>query len=176
MSPPDPPNGPPSLAEHVVLGLVAEGSSHGFALARLLAPGGPVGQIYTQARPAVYRTLDRLVGAGMIEALEAQRGERGPERTPLRLTGTGSQALQLWLARPVPHVRDLRTEFLVKLALLDRRGSDPGPLVRAQTERVADIVEALAAQERNAQGFEKTLGLWRLRSAQAALEFLHDLA
>lgn len=172
----EPPNGRLSLAEHVVLGLVAEGSSHGFALARLMAPGGAVGQVYSQARPAVYRTLDRLVGAGMVEALEAQPGERGPERTPLRLTGAGRDALQAWLGRTVPHVRDLRTEFLVKLVLLDRRGSDPGPLVRAQIERVAAIVEALATQERDAQGFEKTLALWRLRSAQAALEFLHDLA
>jgi hypothetical protein len=39
------------LAEWMVLGLLAEQPSHGFALARLLAPGGEVGRVWAASRP-----------------------------------------------------------------------------------------------------------------------------
>lgn len=165
-----------SLAECVVLGLVAEGSPHGFAVARVLGPDGEVGRVYSLARPAVYRAMDRLTAVGMIEAMPEQPGRRGPKRTPMRVTADGRRALEEWLRRPVTHIRDLRTEFLAKLALLERSGADAGDLVDRQITVVTRIVEGLDDQERRAGGFDRTLALWRLRSGQAALRFLEDLA
>lgn len=164
-----------SLAEHVVLALVAEGSSHGFSVARLLSPDGDVGRVYSLARPAVYRAIDRLVEVGLVEALGQEPGNRGPKRTPVRVTALGHQAVAVWLAKPVDHVRDLRTEFLVKLALLHRRGQDPAGLVESQIAAVGPIVDGLVERQQKASGFDRTLALWRLRSGQAALRFLDDL-
>jgi hypothetical protein len=41
-----PPSRAPTLAEWLILGLLAEEPTHGFALARTLNPGGPVGSVY----------------------------------------------------------------------------------------------------------------------------------
>ena len=164
-----------SLAEHVVLALVAEGSPHGFAVARLLAPDGEVGRVYGLARPAVYRAIDRLVEVGLIETLDVEPGDRGPKRTPVRVTAAGRSEVTAWLAEPVAHVRDLRTEFLVKLALLHRRGQDTAGLVEGQIAVLGPIVDGLVDRQQTASGFDRTLALWRLRSGQAALRFLQDL-
>ena len=50
---------PLSAAAWAVLGVVAEGPTHGFAVAAVLAPDGPLGQVWTLPRPMVYRELDK---------------------------------------------------------------------------------------------------------------------
>jgi PadR family transcriptional regulator AphA len=165
-----------SLAEYAVLGLVAEGRQHGFAVARLLASDGELGQIYGVARPAVYRAIERLVEAGLVKPLKVERGDRGPRRTPLEITLAGRRALESWLWVPVRHVRQIRTEFLVKVVLIDRSGGDPSPLIRSQVEVLAPVVDAIADHHRTTTGSERTVSLWRARSAQATLQFLEELA
>ena len=54
---------PLSPTEHAVLGVLAEAPTHGFAIAKDLAPGTSVGRVLTVRRPLVYRALDRLVAA-----------------------------------------------------------------------------------------------------------------
>lgn len=165
-----------SLAEYAVLGVVAEGRQHGFAVARLLAPGREIGRVYAVARPAVYRAIERLVEARLIRELELEPGDRGPQRTPLRITPAGRRALDAWLWTPVRHVREIRTEFLAKVVLIDRTGGDPSPLIAAQVEVLGPVVDAIAERHRGTEGSERTVSLWRMRSAQATLEFLDELA
>lgn len=166
---------PLSLAEYAVLGLVAGSGTHGFAVARVLAPAGEIGQMYSVARPAVYRAIERLIDTGLVRRMEAEPGQRGPQRTPLRLTATGQRRLDEWLERPVAHVREIRTEFLVKLALLERSGREPRDLVCAQIDVLTPVVSAIAAQQDEASWPDVPVALWRARSAEAALRFLHDL-
>lgn len=166
----------PSLAEYAALGVVAEGRQHGFAVARLLAPDGDVGRVYGVARPAVYRAIERLTDAGLVEALDVEPGNRGPRRTPLRITRSGRRVLDSWLWAPVRHVRLIRTEFLVKVVLIDRAGGDPTSLIRAQIEVLAPVVDAIAEHHSGTFGSERTVSLWRVRSAQATLQFLEELA
>lgn len=165
-----------SLAEYAVLGVVGEGRQHGFAVARLLGDDGDVGRVYGVARPAVYRAIERLTDAGLLETLDVEPGDRGPRRTPLELTGTGRRTLDGWLAVPVRHVRDIRTEFLVKVVLISRAGGDPTGLIRSQVEVVAPVVAGLVERHRAAVGTERVVAAWRLRSAQAAQQFLEELA
>ena len=49
----------------------------------------------------------------------------GPQRMLLAPTPRGRQAFRRWLARPTVHVRDLRSELLIKLLLLERSGHRP---------------------------------------------------
>ena len=58
-----------NLTEWVVLALVAEGTTHGFDVARVLDDGGDLGRIWTVKRPLVYRALDSLTKSVMHEAL-----------------------------------------------------------------------------------------------------------
>src|SRR5262245_55216760 len=88
-----------------VLALLCERPAHGFALAQLLAEEGDVGQVWTMPRPRVYRAIDDLREAGLVEAMETEASERGPSRTLLRATRAGAVAVDQWLVSPVAHVR-----------------------------------------------------------------------
>jgi PadR family transcriptional regulator AphA len=79
------------------------------------------------------------------------------------------------MAAPAGHPRDVRSELLVKLALLDRAGEDPGDLLRAQRGQLAPIADALAGQTRTAIGYDRVLAVWRHESVLAMLRFLDAL-
>jgi DNA-binding PadR family transcriptional regulator len=161
-----------SLTEYAVLGLLAEGATHGFALARALGPGGPVGRVLTVRRPLVYRALDRLVDSGFAEPAHIEPGDAGPQRVVHRITTTGRRHLRRWLREPVAHVRDMRIEFQLKLALLDRSGTSPLALIRAQR---ATLQSTLSALERPLGGTEDHVELWRQHNAAAARAYLDHL-
>ena len=76
---------------------------------------------------------------------------------------------------PVGHIRDVRSELMVKLALLDRAGADPRSLLAAQREQlVPDRERAAGASSPAATGFDRTLALWRYETVSAALRFLDE--
>ncbi len=161
-----------ATGEWAVLALVAEGPIHGFAAARALAPGGEVGRVWAMRRPLVYRTLDILEGLQLTHVAGTEPSESGPQRTLIEATAAGGERVAGWLELPVEHVRDARSELMLKLLFLDRAGRDPGALLVAQHERLsaqaAELETALAA----AEGFARTLALWRLESTRAAIRFV----
>jgi DNA-binding PadR family transcriptional regulator len=161
-----------SLTEWAVLALVAESPTHGFAVAKTLAADGDVGRVWTVHRPLVYRALATLEQAGLVESLGAEAGNRGPARTRLRATRKGRSAVDRWLETPVGHVRDLRTQLLLQLKMLDRRCRDAAPLASAQLECLAPILSALRRQAATATGFDRLLASWRYESADAAARVL----
>ncbi|MBC3194724.1 helix-turn-helix transcriptional regulator [Pseudonocardia sp. C8] len=162
------------LAEWTVLAVTGERPVHGFAIAALTAADGELGRVWQIPRPVVYRAIGRLVDTGLITA-EAVESSGGPPRTLYAATAEGRRRVDAWLVTPVPHVRDLRSEFLLKLAVTHRRGADPGPLVAAQRRELEPIVEALRAEQEGADEFDRMLAAWRRVSAEAALAFLDEL-
>ena len=165
-----------SLAEWLVLCLVCEQSRHGFAIARLLDSDGSLGQVWRVPKPVIYRALQRLEHLGMVRTAEQQASNQGPVRSLIEATQVGQQAAAAWLARPVSHTRDVRSELLVKLALLDRAGADPLPLIRAQREHLAPVVDALHERLGTVSGFDWTLALWRFETVSATVRFLDALS
>jgi len=161
-----------SQTEYVVLGLLAEGPTHGFAIAKHLEADGPVGQILTVRQPLVYRALSRLVEARLAEAMAVEPGDAGPRRVIHRVTSSGRRQLADWLSRPVEHVRDLRIEFLLKLVLLNRSGTSPLALVEKQR---AVLRETLTALESLSGETTDPVDLWRKHNAAAAATYLIDL-
>ncbi len=168
------PRSEPNLTEWVVLAVAAEGPTHGWAVARLLGKGGPLGEAWSSSRPLVYRAVARLAADGLVRSTGPAEG-RGPDRETFEVTSEGREAVDAWLASPVDHVRDLRTTFLVKLLLLERRGVDPGPLVALQRERLAPIAATLARQAADADGPDRVVAAWRSINADAAMRFLDAL-
>jgi DNA-binding PadR family transcriptional regulator len=164
----------PNLTEWVVLALAAEGPTHGWAVARLIGKGGPLGEAWSSSRPLVYRAVDRLLVDGMLRSAGRSEG-RGPDRERFEVTAAGAEAVERWLRTPVDHVRDLRTAFLVKLLLLERRGEDAGPLVVRQRERLAPVAARLTERAEEAAGQERAIALWRAVNADAAMRFLDAL-
>ncbi|ANY06967.1 PadR family transcriptional regulator [Pseudonocardia sp. HH130630-07] len=162
------------LAEWTVLAVAAERPVHGFAIAALTASDGELGRVWQIPRPVVCRAIGRLVDAGRITAGAVETGG-GPPRTLYASTRAGRELVEDWLRSPVPHVRDLRSEFLLKLAITHRRGADPAPLVAAQRGVLEPIVAALREEQTGADAFDRTLVAWRRVSAEAALAFLDEI-
>ena len=165
----------PLLGEWACLGIVHLGPTHGFAVAARLKPDGDVGRVWSLSRPLTYRALDQLVERGYVEPVGEEPGIAGGKRTILAVTRAGRTALRRWIAAPVPHLRDLRSELLLKLVIAELCGIDPTPLLiaqRAQVERMAAALRIPAARPGDPVD---VVALWRSESAHAALRFLDRL-
>jgi len=168
----------PRVQEHLaagdwaVLAIVAEGPTHGFAVAKTLAPAGEIGRVWSLSRPLVYRSLDQLVDIGLVAKGAAKPSARGPHRTTVETTARGNRMVRGWLNEPVDHVRDVRSLLMLKLLFITRSQLDPRPLLDAQKEQMLPVAAALEARALSAEGFERTLAQWRLESTRALLRFL----
>lgn len=162
------------LPEWTVLAVIAERPVHGFAVAALTAPGGELGRVWQIQRPLVYRALGRLESAELI-APEAVETGPGPQRTRYSATAAGRGAVEAWLGTPVAHVRDIRSELLLKLALLDRRGADTADLLNRQRAALEPIADAITAERDECTGFDSVLLAWRQAGTSAAMTFLDDV-
>ena len=162
MAPPSAQPAPPrSLADHVCLAAIAEGPTHGWAIVKLLRPDGDLGRIWSLSRGLTYRSIERLVDDGAVDRRDGER------RATLTATTAGAADAHRWLAEPVEHVRDLRTEFLLKVRLHERSGLDPIPLVERQRALLGPAFVALGGGPP-----DDAVGLWRQESALAAQRFL----
>ena len=102
--------------KHVVLGLVIERPGYGYGLQQRMSER--LGFL-DLAESAVYKTLARLEGDGLVE--EARRGpgsrvRRGGERILYRATEQGRDEFRTWMASPSDRAV-LRDELQTKLAL-----------------------------------------------------------
>ena len=166
-----------SPGEWAVLALVAEGSTHGWAVARALSPDGEIGAAWTFPRALVYRALDTLIEAGLIEGKGVEVGTRGPRRTIVGCTRAGRERVRRWLVEPVGHVRDARSQLLLKLVYTRRAGRDARPLLLAQQAALIAIEEALAARLASAADneTEQLLAAFRLETTRAVVRFVDGL-
>ena len=160
-----------SLPEWLVLAILSQQPAHGFAVAQLTASGGDLGRVWQIPKAVVYRAIGRLLEAGLVVPEGTEPG-LGPQRTVYAATDDGRAAAERWLHEPVEHVRDIRSELLLKLALLDRAGEDPAGLLHAQRAVLAPLVGAIESRRASSQGFDAILLAWRRANAVAALEFL----
>jgi DNA-binding PadR family transcriptional regulator len=161
-----------SLTDWIVLGLIAEQSRHGFAIASELAADAPVGRVWTVHRPLVYRAIDHLEALDLVEPTRTEDGKQGPKRTLFRATRRGRTMLVSWLKKPVEHQRDVRTELMVKFMLLDRRGEPLGPLAARQLERFGPLARAVQRSQSTGDSAERIVTLWRLESIRATNRML----
>jgi PadR family transcriptional regulator AphA len=164
-----------SLPEWLVLTILSQRAAHGFAVAQLTAPDGELGRIWQVPKAVVYRSIGRLIDAELITAEGTEPGQ-GPQRTVYAVTIDGRDAAARWLHAPVGHIRQIRSELLLKLALLDRAGEDPTPLLQAQRAVLEPLVGALESRRALSSGFDATLLAWRRANAVAALDFIDTIA
>jgi PadR family transcriptional regulator AphA len=161
------------LGEWACLGMLYAAPSHGFALSVRLRPEGDIGRVWSLSRPLVYRSLEQLKDRDFIREVGEEPGIAGGNRTVLTATRTGRNRVRSWLAQPVPHLRDLRSELLLKLVLGRECGIDPAPLLAAQRDRVIEINRSL---EDEVLARSDVVNLWRAEASRAALRFLDDVA
>ena len=158
-----------------MLALLCERPAHGWAIASQLTPDGELGGVWTMGRPLVYRSLEILESRALIEPAGHEPGIRGPNRTILRPTAAGREALMRWLGEPVDHVRDVRSLLLLKLVFADRLAVDVRPMLAAQHGANAAAVAALEERMTASRGTERILLRFRLESTRAVLRFIEGM-
>jgi hypothetical protein len=94
-------------------------------------------------------------------------------------TPKGRAALRSWLARPVEHVRDIRSLFLLKVVLSQRVGVDVEPLLVAQRAVLVPFVTWLEAQLDDVDTVgspgEATMLYFRLETAKTIVRFIDGM-
>jgi len=160
-----------SFAESVCLVLVTQKVSHGWALGTALGPDGEVGRIWTLSRPLTYRAVDGLLEKGLVTR-KGQTAGNGADRVVLAASAAGRRAAQRWLDTPIRHLRDVRTELLVKLLLRQRAGLDNGPFLVEQQACLEPLIAALSS----AAPADDLVDLWRRESAHTVHRFLAQAA
>ena len=161
------------LGEWACLGILYPTPTHGFAIAARLKPQGDVGRVWSLSRALTYRSLDQLALRGYVRPVGEEPGIAGGNRTIIAATRTGRAQLRKWLATPVLHLRDLRSELLLKLIIADICAIDVAPMLDRQHTHIAELAEAITAHL-DAEPRD-VVALWRSEASNGALRFLDRL-
>ncbi len=161
-----------SLGELVCLSLIVENEAHGWAVGSLLMPDGEIGRVWSLSRALTYRAIDTLVAAKLLQPRKGVSGESSRERVVFRSTAAGRRVCGDWLATPVEHLRDVRTEFLLKLVLRQRRDLSSVALIAAQQEQFREVTEGLLEAGPDVD----VVDTWRREHARAVSRFLQQAA
>jgi molybdopterin-binding protein len=158
-----------SLAEHVCLALIVESETHGWAIGSLLAPDGEIGRVWSLTRALTYRAIDGLLAAKLVQSKKVTT-DTSRERVIFRTTASGRKVCDDWLSQPVQHLRDVRTDLLLKLVLRERRQLPCASLVAAQREQLREVMQTLL--EGGAES--DIVDIWRREHARAVNRFLNQ--
>src|SRR6187431_862322 len=151
------------LGEWACLGILYPAPTHGFAIAARLKPAGDVGRVWSLSRPLTYRSLEQLAARDYIHAVGEEPGIAGGNRTILAATRTGRAQLRKWLHTPVAHLRDLRSEMLLKLIIADICEIDISSMLERQHARIVEL-DAAIATHLEAEPAD-VVALWRSESS-----------
>jgi len=99
-----------SPTAYVILGMVSREPRSGYEIKALV--DNTTRFFWAASYGQIYPELRRLSEAGLIEGVDAPRGER--KRTVYAITATGEAKLRAWLSEP-PETVEMREEGLLKL-------------------------------------------------------------
>lgn len=80
-----------------VLSLLHYRPLHPYGMQRLIKQWGKDQVVNVNQRASIYRTIDRLLDAGLIAVREVGRDQQYPERTLYEITDAGREAARAWL-------------------------------------------------------------------------------
>lgn len=158
------------LGEWACLGILCQGPAHGFAVATQLKPGSDIGRVWSMSRALTYRSIEQLRARDLVAEAGEEPGIAGGNRRILAPTRAGRSAFREWVHTPVDHLRDLRSELLLKILLGRANGLDLSSTITAQLERVTEFIDTL---ERTIDPLD-AVDRWRMESAIAARRFLES--
>jgi len=157
------------LARDVVLALIAQKPRHGWAIHEELAPKGEIGRAWTLSRQLVYRAIDTLETDGLVKRAQPKDGG-GADKVIISPTAKGKSHAKAWLEQPVTHLRDVRTELVVKMMLRERAGLPAQKFLVAQQATFAPLLRAIESSPA-----ETPVDMWRRESASAVKRYLTRL-
>jgi len=156
-----------SATAYVILGMVSREARSGYEIKARVDEttrffwAASYGQIYPE--------LKRLAEAGLIEGVDAPRGER--KRTVYAITAEGEAALKDWL-RQAPATYEARDEGLLKLFFAGvLPPAEAAEILRWMGEHRAGLAERLRALEPLATEKEQSDDPYPLMVLRAGIEF-----
>lgn len=147
-----------------VLALLHYQPLHPYGIQRLIKQWGKDQVVNVEQRTSLYRTIERLLAAGLIAVRETERDPRYPERTVYEITGAGRQTARRWLEEMLAEPRQEYPEF--PAALSHVLMLEPGELADVLDRRAERLAAALAALDANAVA-ESEQGLPRIAMLEA---------
>jgi DNA-binding PadR family transcriptional regulator len=133
------------LWELALLCLLREGPAHPYDLMRTLRSRHK-DDVLLLKRGSLYHAIERLLAAGLIEALETAREGRRPERTTYGITAAGEAAIPRWLGEMITAGRREPSEVMGALSfLVYLPPREAATLLQVRVDRLDEETTALAA-------------------------------
>ncbi len=136
----------PSPLGLTVLGILAGGPLHPYAMQSRMKFWGTDKVVNVGHRANLYKTIERLLAAGLIAVNKTERDQRFPERTVYELTEEGWRAGREWLTEMLARPRNEFPEFPAALSFLF--GLSPREALAALERRAEALRAALDALDR----------------------------
>lgn len=152
-----------------VLGMLMGGPLHPYAIQSRMKAWGKDLVVDLSQRANLYKTIERLRGAGLITVNKTERDQRFPERTVYELTEEGWRQGLLWLDQMLATPRNEFPEFPAALSFFF--GLTPAMALAALERRAGLLREKVASLDRELQSEAGPPRLFLLET-----EYLRDMA
>lgn len=133
-----------------VLALLLEEPMHPYRMQRLIKERAKDIVINVGQRSQLYKTIDRLLAAGLITVTEVERDAARPERTNYAITDDGRRTVVDWTVEMLATPRREFPDFAAGLAYLTVLS--PDSVIDALETRLATVGGELAELERGIAG------------------------
>lgn len=130
-----------------VLALLHFQPLHPYGLQRLIKQWGKDKVVNVGQRASLYRTIERLLAAGLIAVRETGRDQQYPERTVYELTDEGRATMRVWLAEMLAEPKQEFPQFPAALSFVLMLAPDEALAILER--RAAVLAESLAEQEKS---------------------------
>jgi DNA-binding PadR family transcriptional regulator len=147
-----------------VLALLHYQPLHPYGIQRLIKQWGKDQVVNVEQRTSLYRTIERLLAAGLIAVRETERDPRYPERTVYEITSAGRQTARRWIEEMLAEPRQEYPEF--PAALSHVLMLEPAELADVLDRRAQRLASMLAAFDANTAA-EAEMGLPRIATLEA---------
>jgi DNA-binding PadR family transcriptional regulator len=156
-----------SPTAYVILGMVSREPRSGYEIKALV--DNTTRFFWAASYGQIYPELKKLSDTGLVEGVDAPRGER--KRTVYAITAEGTAALKDWLRQP-PETAEMREEGLLKLFFSGVLPPEQAvETLRAMRDYRLEIAKRLRAMEPGAQAKLENEDPYPLLVLQGGVEF-----
>jgi DNA-binding PadR family transcriptional regulator len=162
-----------------VLGMLMTRPLHPYGIQRLIKQWGKDQVVNVDQRASLYRTIDRLLAAGLVTVRETGRDQQYPERTVYEITDAGRTAAREWLEEMIAVPRQEFPEFPAALShILMLSPLEALPLLERREAELTAIHQGLEAGMTFAEDLPRVVSLeseYVLATATAQLRWLRSV-
>ena len=144
---PDRPQVKPTPLNLTVIGILAGGPLHPYAMQTRMKFWGKDKVVDVSQRASLYKAIEKLRAAGLIEVMKTERDQRFPERTVYSLTDEGLRVGKDWLTEMLATPRNEFPEFPAALSFVF--GLPPDEALGALERRAERLRKSVAALDRD---------------------------